>query len=174
MKLSRANKHRRNFVPMCYGYRKEGYFARSCPTLYCTHCKIKGHSLDKCKKIGDSIKRVQSDDEHNYAFRADKYSNDQGLLVNTGASSHIIRDLRKFTDLCDKYKDAEHTIELGDGSQSQATKQRGIAIVNIIAKDGQTCSATLKNALYVPDYPSDIFSVISAIDNGATISFFPQ
>ena len=41
--------------------------------------------------------------------------------------------------------------------------------MNIVAKDGQTCSATLKNALYVPDYPCDIFSVNSEIDNGATI-----
>ena len=76
MKVSGANKHKRNFVPRCYGCRKEGHFARACPTLYCTHCKIRGHSLDKCKKIGDSKKFVQSDDEHNYAFRAGKYSND--------------------------------------------------------------------------------------------------
>ena len=47
---------------------------------------------------------MQSDDEHNYAFRAGKYYNDQGLLVDTGASSHIIRDLSKFTNFCDKFK----------------------------------------------------------------------
>ena len=51
MKVSGANKHKRNFVPMCYGCHKEGHFARSCPTLYCTHCNIRGHSLDKCKMI---------------------------------------------------------------------------------------------------------------------------
>ena len=81
------------------------------PTLYCTHCNIKGHSLDNCKKIGDSIKFVQSDDEHNYAFSAGRYSNDQGLLVDTGTRSHIIRDLSKFTDFGDKFKAKEHSIE---------------------------------------------------------------
>ena len=139
------------------------------------HCKIKGHSSDKCKKIGDSIHFVQSNEEHNYALRAVTYSNDQGLLVDTGPSSHIIRDLSKFTDFCDKFKDDENTIELtNDDSQSQAAKERGTANVNIAAKDGQTCSATLKNGLYVPDYPCDICSVNSAIDNSATILFGPN
>ena len=36
MKVSGANKHERNIVPRCYGCRKEGHFARACPTLYCT------------------------------------------------------------------------------------------------------------------------------------------
>ena len=54
------------------------------------HCKM---------SLGDSIKFLQSDDEHNYAFRAGKYTNDQGVLVDTSASSHIIGDLSKFTNL---------------------------------------------------------------------------
>ena len=37
------------------------------------HCKM---------SLGDSIKFVQSDDEHNYAFRAGKYTNDQGMNSN--------------------------------------------------------------------------------------------
>ena len=61
---------------------------------------------------------MQSDVEHNYAFSAGRYSNDQGLLVDTGASSHIIRDLSKFTDFCDIFKAKEHFIELADSSQS--------------------------------------------------------
>ena len=38
----------------------------------------------------------------------------------------------------------------------------------------QFCRQADNNALYVPDYPCDIFSLNSAIDNGARISFGPN
>ena len=41
-------------VVQYYGYKKAGHYARSCPKLYCSFCKIKGHTVDKCRKKGTS------------------------------------------------------------------------------------------------------------------------
>ena len=37
-------------VVQCYGCKKEGHYARSCPNMYSSFCKIKGHTVDKCRK----------------------------------------------------------------------------------------------------------------------------
>ena len=37
-----------------------------------------------------------------------------------------------------------------------------------------SANATLKNALYIPSYPQDIFSVQAATEKEATITFQPQ
>ena len=37
-------------VVRCYGCKKEGNYAQSCPNMYCSFCKIKGHPVDKCRK----------------------------------------------------------------------------------------------------------------------------
>ena len=173
-------------VVQCYGCKKECHYARSCPNVYCSFCKMKGHIVDKCRKKDksnnssvkvDSAKGATGSNDDTCAFKAvswNKQSNYSGLLVDTGATSHIVRDKDRFIKFNDDFRREEHVIELADGSKSNAVKDRGTACVSIKDESGRLFSAKLQNTLYIPDYPSDIFSVNAAIQNGSSISLTPD
>ena len=49
--------------------------------------------------------------------------------------------------------------------------KRGDVKVNIQDESGNTINTVLKNALYIPSFPQDIFSVHSATEQGAEVRF---
>ena len=96
--------------------------------------------------------------------------------MDSGATSHIICDEKKFTRFSEKFNHTKkHTLELADGSRSgDLIKTIGEAQVEIIDTNGVPRKAVLHNALYalyVPSFNQDIFSDRAATENGATISF---
>ena len=98
-------------------------------------------------------------------------ANYSGLLIDTGATSHIVRDNEKFVSFNGDFNPDEHTIELADGTQSHAAKQGGRAKMIIKDAHRQLCKAELQNALLVPGYPCDIFSVNAAMQKEGEITF---
>ena len=93
--------------------------------------------------------------------------------MDSGATSHIICDEKKFTRFSEKFNHTKkHTLELADGSRSgDLIKTIGEAQVEIIDTNGVPRKAVLHNALYVPSFNQDIFSVRAVTENGVTISF---
>ena len=63
----------------------------------------------------------------------------------------------------------EHTAR----SNNVALK-RGDVEITIMDTTGKCVNATLKNALYIPTYPQNIFSVQAATERGASVSFNPD
>ena len=66
-------------VVQCYGCKKEGHYGRSCPNMYCSFCKINGHTVDKCRKKDtsnnssvkvDSAKGATGSNDDTYTFKA--------------------------------------------------------------------------------------------------------
>ncbi len=93
-------------------------------------------------------------------------------MVDTGATSHIITDLEKFKWFDDEFQPEKHYIELADGTRATGVAlRRGDAEVYMIDSAGHQVKTTLRNALYIPSYPQNIFSVKAATTNGASINF---
>ena len=69
------------------------------------------------------------------------------------------------------YTNLSH-IELADGTRCNGiAERRGDARVVLIDSGGQRHTTTLTQALYIPTYPQDIFSVQAATTKGATVLF---
>ncbi|KAJ8400356.1 hypothetical protein AAFF_G00397390 [Aldrovandia affinis] len=95
-----------------------------------------------------------------------------GLMVDTGATSHIITDIAKFKKFDDRFQAETHCVELADGTRSNGiAEHRGDAKVSLIDSRGRRHNTTLRRALYIPSYPQDIFSVKAATASGATVIF---
>ena len=97
-----------------------------------------------------------------------------GLLVDSGATTHIINNCARFKTFNNSFNPDCHTIELADGSKSKIAEARGTAHIELSNDNGEQCNATLNNALLMPDYPTNIFSVPEATKNGATVTFGPD
>ena len=66
-------------------------------------------------------------------------------------------------------------IELADGSRtSDIVQGKGDACVMLRGNSGKLCKVTVKDALYVPTYEQNMFSVQSTTQKGATVTFTPK
>ena len=92
------------------------------------------------------------------------------LLLDSGATSHIIVDHEKFVDFDDKFNASSHFIELADGSKANVCLGRGNASVKLYDINGKLRDVVLDNALYIPSYKQNIFSVSASIAKGASVS----
>lgn len=93
-------------------------------------------------------------------------------MVDTGATSHIITDILRFKKFDDGFQSETHFMELADGTRCNGVaERRGDAAVVLIDSRGQRHKTTLTQALYIPTYPQDIFSVQAATTGGATVIF---
>ncbi len=96
-------------------------------------------------------------------------------LVDCGATTHIVTKREKFIQLDPSFDADKHIVELADGSRSSgAVKGRGKAQIEVTDKEGNIRSVVLDNALYIPSYTKDIFSVQAAIAKGAHVNFSPE
>ncbi|KAL1278848.1 hypothetical protein QQF64_025521 [Cirrhinus molitorella] len=76
-----------------------------------------------------------------------------GLMVDTGATSHIITDLGKFKQFDDEFQPEKHYIELADRTRASGVAlRRGDAEVYMIGSTAHQVRTTLRNALYIPSY----------------------
>ena len=178
----KTKEHNTTRVVNCYGCKKIGHYARNCPTLQCSNCNIKGQATENCRKkskSGDCAKILRKND-HKHAFRISdsKHGDVSGLraslLIDSGASTHIVNNREKFDVFNSDFNAASHTIELADGSKSNLAKARGTAHIKLSDSDGKMCKATLNNALFIPEYPTNIFSVHEATKHGSTVTFGPN
>ena len=129
---------------------------------------------DKVSQLAESTHR-NSPEEHSFAFKANSRpsTSDCGadLLVDCGATTHILNDMSKFSKFDHTFTPEKHTIELANGDRISVAEARGGANVKIKNSNGDSVDVILKDALFVPSFPKNIFSVQAATQNGGSISF---
>jgi len=116
---------------------------------------------------------------HTFLFSATDKSEDKSwvdaLLVDCGATNHVINDESKFVCFNNHFDPDKHFIELADGTKSNnvALKKGNVQIL-LNTSGGPTVAAELHDALYVPSYPQNIFSVQATTEKGTTVTFGPN
>ena len=144
---------------------------------WCSFCKSSNHT-DKscCKQNRDHTKKAISSDYQTFACKfneGDKpflKTSNENLLVDCGATAHIVNTDENFLEDDPIFNPAEHYIELADGSRKNIVAiKRGTALVSLRAQNGELHDVRLENTLYIPTYPQNIFSVQAETQNGVTI-----
>lgn len=93
--------------------------------------------------------------------------NKKGLMVDCGATTHMINDAKAVDK---NFRPKNHM--LADTSKvSGMAKIRGDAKVYLLNSKGRRVKTRLKQALYIPSFPQNIFSVKAATANTAKIRF---
>ena len=177
------NANNKKFAGSCFKCGKQGHRANDCYSKtgqqkWCSFCKNTTHSTDECRKRKvHSVKSVQQSgddgEEHTFAFLAS--GDDTGmsdLLVDCGATSHILCEESTFVTFDGDFDPATHIIEMADGRREKGlAKKRGTARVKLRDADGHVRECNLYDALYVPSFKQNIFSVQAATKRGASINF---
>ncbi|PIK39827.1 hypothetical protein BSL78_23335 [Apostichopus japonicus] len=192
LKSSDTRKHG-GFSVACYTCGKHGHRAADCRVndqkskkRWCDICKKSNHDTKWCRRK-DSVKTLDNsqndvEGEHNFLFKVsfdtdqlDRVHEAKGLLVDCGATTHIINDESKFVRFEDNFNPSDHYIELADGSRNNNVAiKRGDAQISLVDSTGKTQTGILENALYVPSFKQNIFSVQAATEKGASVQFKPN
>jgi len=129
----------------CFICRNYGHKSYECPSRkqhsqsqsslkkrWCCLCKSTTHDTKQCRKKKDAVKSLteESPQSDSFAFRASECrSVCQGsLLVDCGATAHIITDKSKFTSFEQSFDTNSHCIELADGSRPSGIVQGRVCL----------------------------------------------
>ena len=158
-----------NSKALCYFCGKPGHKKFQCKVKlsgnnrhrWCNICKNNSHDTNLCRKRY-SAKGVSNDDtegtNNSFMFKA---SLAEGaithdlckILVDCGATAHIIKDRFKFTHFNNNFNVSKHCIVSADGSRSSGlVKGRGNVEMTLRDSDGNERDVTLCDALYIPTF----------------------
>lgn len=172
----------------CYGCGNRGHIARECrqkaSSKWCNYHRSSTHSDETCRRKGnrqrDDAKQTaekKDDDEQTFVFKVSRRLlpesiKGRGLMVDCGATSHIITEKARFTRFDESFNPALHYMELADGTRmNNVALKRGEAEVFLQDGEGKTVKTILRRALFIPSYPQSIISVQAATEDGARVIF---
>ena len=94
------------------------------------------------------------------------------FLVDTGASVHVISNIKYFTNLHKNSNSETSFLEMADGTKScNIIVGKGTAKIPIIDIKGEESHIVLNDALFVPTFSKNIISVSQAIKMGFKFNF---
>lgn len=107
---------------------------------WCSFCKSPTHKDVNCRRRKrDKVKRAVDEEDHTFAFKVGQVDEvlvsgvkEKGLMVDTGATSHIIRDITQFKDFDESFEPHKHVLELADGERTSGIAlKKGAAQVRL-------------------------------------------
>ncbi len=168
---------------------------------WCTKCKSSSHDTNYCKRFctihktdthwtsncrannkgkqpTSSSKSLTSSEssDHSFAFMlktpASSLHSEDSLLVDSGATVHIINKKCLFESFDNGFLPKQHKIELADGKIIEGNAEsKGTAQVTLVDSSGQFHKIRLLDCLYIPSFKQNIFSVSASTKHGATVAF---
>ena len=194
MKVGLRNKNKTRSNEICTYCNKNGHSYTKCwfnpensnksrIKRFCINCHMTNHDTKFCRRRNNqAVKLLGSDhDKSNEtllfkitAERKTSTDDNNSLLVDCGATIHIISDKTKFISMNKSFNPATHFIELADG-----TRKNNLAIgkgdAKIILEDtqGNKREVILKDTLCIPGF-QNILSVTSILEKGASITLNPN
>ena len=167
---------------------------RSGTGRWCANCRSATHDTKFCRrtpseksnqssnsKINNA--KSNSNNEKYFVFKVTVHPKDnvasvnsnEDLLVDCGATTHIIYDINKFVKIDDSFDANCHVIELADCSRQKGiVTAKGDAKVEIVDSTGKNHDVILKNALCIPSYKQNILSVYAMTERGMKVIFTPN
>ena len=143
------------FVGKCFKCGRKGHksvdcFSNKVVDKWCQRCRNNSHNTKDCRKgnydsAGVALQRKEqklNNDSINHSFIftiKDEESRGEitpNLLLDTGATSHIINDKSKFVYCDTKFDPSTHFIELADGSRANVVLGKGNAKVKLFDVNG--------------------------------------
>ncbi|XP_046856234.1 uncharacterized protein LOC124449349 [Xenia sp. Carnegie-2017] len=141
-------KQKERFEGKCIKCGKIGHKSSECwmkKDKWCSKCKNKTHNTKDCrstkkdyaKKATEKKKEDEENGENSYAFTLNdsqdrrRRKESTNLLVDTGATSHILNDSSKFVSFDKNFDCNSHFIELADGSKANVLLGKGNAKVKL-------------------------------------------
>lgn len=177
----------------CYACGKQGHIRSECKNRtekWCNFCKSRTHDTKYCRRLENNnstntVCEDQSlvhDDSYFFHvtvanFNSEKHKEDTNcnLLVDCGATAHIICDRSKFIKVDKSFNSEKHFIELADGTRKNGiVSAKGDAKVTLKDSSGNETQVILKNALCIPSFTQNILSVRSITEAGASLTFTPS
>ena len=186
------SKQNSKFEGTCYICKRTGHKSTECrfnqshsnnrSRRWCDICRNSSHDTSYCRRLkSNSAKAVvdakdKEDDSKHFAFTLSNVPPEVtpvcSLLVDCGATTHIINDESKFVKFDEHFDPSCHVIELADGRKlKDIAHKRGNACVELSDVHDNVRKCILYNALFVPSFNQNIFSVQAAVDKGANIKF---
>lgn len=176
---------------ICYGCGNRGHMAKACHQKsgpkWCSYHRSTTHTDETCRRKSkpkeDSVKQntdiqdKDKEDEQTFVFKVSQKVPPEnirknGLMVDCGATSHIITQEDKFTRFDEFFNPNKHYMELADGTRrNKVALKRGDAEVLLQDIEGKPVLVTLRGALFIPSYPQDFISVKAATADGASVIF---
>lgn len=106
------------------------------------------------------------------AHRVESSAISHRLIVDSGATSHILNNPNRFVSYDETFNPANHFVEVVDGHMSnEIVTARGSVEYLVIDSNGLSREIVLENALLAPSFPTNLFSVRAAVRKGANVVF---
>ena len=164
----------------CHSCGGNGHSSNQCKkkdSLHCNFCHKRGHTEKVCfrkSKEQNQYRESPTTASTTFSFMInDGDHHPLNLLVDCGATTHIVNTEDQFVKFDSNFDATKHFVETADGRRSnEIAVARGDAKFTISDANNRPCTIILKNALLAPKFPTSLFSVKAAIENGASIIFY--
>lgn len=133
----------------CFKCGIRGHKARKCSRkVWFNFCKSNTHQESLCRKKDkqDNARKVTDEEASDYFFKAAQTKGDgsiskvkmKGIMVDAGATSHIVNDIKTFQSFDGTFRTETHSVELADGTRCSGMAQgKGTAMIHLLDSDGR-------------------------------------